>query len=308
MASLNLSFPLGRRDIYNIPRTEVISTATKAPLIFEGGGVTIVRVHELAVLKFGREVRLSEAKNMRFARQYTTIRIPTVFDAWESETREVDDERGIGYLLMEYVEGALVSNLWPTLKAEDRDSIHHQLYDALQQLHAIKVTLPGPLGGDVSRGSLFTAYGAGPFKTSKHMETWFNERLLVCQEFGRAPPTQPSFSEKFDTLVMSHLDISARNLLLDELGRLCLLDWAYAGGYPPYFDQAALTRSGDPDFTRGLLELMGDESLDEVRNLLAISFGLTTAALTRPTGSSMVTCTSHQSNQKTDEMKAVTQE
>ncbi len=92
---------------------------------------------------------------------------------------------------------------------------------------------------------------------------------------------------------MCHLDISPRNLLLDELGRLCLLDWAYAGGYPRYFDQAVLTRSGDPDFTQGLLELMGDEYLDEVRNLLAISFGLTTAALTRPSGLPMVTCPIH---------------
>jgi len=73
MVSLNPSFPLDRRDIYDIPRVEVISAVTKAPLVFEGSNIIIARVHENAVLKFGREVRLFKAKNMRFTRQFTTI-------------------------------------------------------------------------------------------------------------------------------------------------------------------------------------------------------------------------------------------
>jgi tRNA A-37 threonylcarbamoyl transferase component Bud32 len=293
MASLNPSFPLDRRDIYDIPRVEVISAATKAPLVFEGGGVIIARVHENAVLKFGREVRLSEAKNMRFARQFTTIWIPAVIDAWEVEAPEVGEDRGMGYLLMEYIEGSLVSDIWPTLDTQTRHSIYCQLDDSLRQLHAVKVAQPGPLGGDVSRGTLFTAYGAGPFKSSRDMETWFNERLLVCQEFGRAPRTQASFSGKFDKLVMCHLDIAPRNLILDGQGRVWILDWAYAGGYPPYFDQAVLMKSGDPDFTQGLLGLMGDENIEEVECLFAIGFALTTGAFTRPADLSMVTYQSH---------------
>jgi len=58
---------------------------------------------------------------------------------------------------------------------------------------------------------------------------------------------------------MCHLDIAPRNLLLDGQGRVWILDWAYAGGYPPYFDQAVLMKSGDRDFTQGLLDLMGNE-------------------------------------------------
>jgi hypothetical protein len=48
---------------------------------------TIARAHEAAVLKYGREVCLSEAKNMQFALQRTNVWIPRVIDAWEVETR-----------------------------------------------------------------------------------------------------------------------------------------------------------------------------------------------------------------------------
>jgi hypothetical protein len=48
---------------------------------------TIARAHEAAVLRYGREVRLSEAKNMQFALQRTNVWIPRVIDAWEVETR-----------------------------------------------------------------------------------------------------------------------------------------------------------------------------------------------------------------------------
>jgi hypothetical protein len=67
ITSFNSLFPLDKRNLYDIPRTEIIFAATIAPVVYDGDGVTITRIHEIAVLKYGREVRLSEATNMQFA-------------------------------------------------------------------------------------------------------------------------------------------------------------------------------------------------------------------------------------------------
>ncbi|KAI9729370.1 MAG: hypothetical protein M1834_006894 [Cirrosporium novae-zelandiae] len=283
--SSNHFFPLSGRDIHHVPRAEILQATETAPTIYQQEGVTIVRVHQSTVLKYGCGVHLSEARNMRFVQNQANIRIPTVIDAWELEIPEPGENRRMGYILMEYINGETLSNIWSTLDASKRTIVYAQIYQFLQQLHSIKMTFPGSLDGDISRGPLFTDYGAGPFKSPQDMESWFNERLLVCQEFGRLPSTQPSFSGLFDELVMCHMDIHPRNLILDVDDRLYLLDWAYAGGYPVFFETANLMRTGDPDFSHKLLDMIGDEHVEKAKRLVAVGFALTTGALTKPTKS-----------------------
>lgn len=210
----------------------------------------------------------------------TDVRLPTLFDAWEVE----DDSQETGYILMQYIEGDVLDEKWPGLDIHTRQDIHCQLNDFLRQLHTIRLPAPGPLGGDLCRGPLFTDCGAGLFRSHKDLESWFDERLPVCQQFHRAPQTQPSFSGQFRNLVMCHMDIAARNLVLDRQRRVWVLDWAYAGGYPVYFEEAVLRRAGDPNFTEGLLRMVGEEHTEDVERLLAVGFALTTAAETKPAG------------------------
>src|SRR2546421_5871286 len=54
---------------------------------------------------------------------------------------------------------------------------------------------------DLSYGTFFTDYGAGPFASREDMEAWFNGRLIVCQEFGLASQNQPTFDGQFKRLV-----------------------------------------------------------------------------------------------------------
>ncbi|KGQ01864.1 hypothetical protein PAAG_11440 [Paracoccidioides lutzii Pb01] len=115
------------------------------------------------------------------------------------------------------------------------------------------------------------------------MESWFNERLLVCKEFNRVPYSHPWFYGKVHKFVMCHMDVAARNIILDGEGKIWLLDWAHSGGYPIYFETAILPRTGNPEFTQGLLKRI-DNHLEEARNLLVVGFALTTAAWTKATG------------------------
>lgn len=273
-------FPPGGKSIECVSREEIMHAARTAPILHEQRGVAVARVHKDAMLKYGPDVHLSEARNMRLVMESTEVRLPILFDAWKVE----DDNEKIVYLLMQYIEGDVLDEKWPGLNFHARQDIHSQINGFLRQLHTIQLPVPGPLGGDQSRGPLFTDHGAGPFFSKEDLESWFDERLLVCQEFHRAPQTQPCFSGQFQNLVMCHMDIAARNLILDRQRRVWVLDWAYAGGYPVYFEEAVLRRIGDPDFTEGLLRMVGEEHAEDVERLLAVGFALTTAADTRPAG------------------------
>ncbi|KAL2045452.1 hypothetical protein ABVK25_012096 [Lepraria finkii] len=276
-------------DGYNphdaIPRNKIIQATETAPMIYEGGGVKVLRVHSDMVLKFGHEVRLSEAQNMRFVASYTDIRLPAVMDAWEESSEDPSEVRKTGYILMSHIEGVVVSEIWETMDSEVRYKIYNQLVRIVSKLHQTELGDPGPVGGGISHGTLFTDYGAGPFISTKDMEAWFNERLLVCQQFNLASQTQPSFSGQLQPLVMCHLDIAPRNLMLDRHGKVWLLDWAFAGAYPEHFEYAVLAKR-EPSFTRGLLRMLhySGKIQEQVEQLNLISFALSTGAVTRPAG------------------------
>ncbi|EEH44440.2 uncharacterized protein PADG_00729 [Paracoccidioides brasiliensis Pb18] len=135
-------------------------------------GATLVRIHESAVLKRGTGVSLAEAQNMKFC------------------SSQVKDTRTCHLRCMGRAAKILQwrrAPFWPTLSDHARDSIHAQLAEFLRQLHAIKMEKPGLVGSGVfhsTHSSLITA-------PAQQMESWFNERLLVCKEFNRVPYSHP---------------------------------------------------------------------------------------------------------------------
>ncbi|CAG7952470.1 unnamed protein product [Penicillium salamii] len=59
------------------------------------------------------------------------------------------------------------------------------------------------------------------------MEEWFNSRLFAHN---------PNLDLQSCDLVLCHLDIAPRNIIWQEDGSLCLIDWASAGFYPRLFE------------------------------------------------------------------------
>ncbi|KAF2731939.1 hypothetical protein EJ04DRAFT_566408 [Polyplosphaeria fusca] len=109
-------------------------------------------------------------------------------------------------------------------------------------------------------GGLFSIYGAGKtFECATDMEPWFNQKLRIV---GTGDVTGC-----FDELVMCHMNLSLRNFLLEKAGRLWILDWAWAGFFPPTFEIASLShkRADHPDFglAQDLLRELGKSSADE---------------------------------------------
>ncbi|KAJ5123816.1 uncharacterized protein N7515_007641 [Penicillium bovifimosum] len=165
---------------------------------------------------------------------------------------------------MDYIDGEPLDGCWGDLSDEQKLDIAKQTAQMIIEMQSIKLLEPGPIGGGPCRGRFFTHYSVGPFKDVSEFEGWFNHK--------------PS-PFKFTQFVLTHQDISPRNLILDRTGLVWLVDWADAGSYPPAFEAAALwSQSQFVDFNDMVLSLLPRYPLEE-QQLDSIGYGLSIAAL-----------------------------
>ena len=180
---------------------------------------------------------------------------------------------------MDFIDGQPLDKCWNDLPPDSQTRIAMQIADMINEMQSINISRPGPFGCEQFpwRGRFFTDYSAGPFKGVSEMEDWFNHKLEICQHYGHASKDTPRF--QFDTFVLTHQDISPRNIILAPDGQPWLIDWAHAGAYPPVFESAGLSvQHHFKDFSERVLTLITRFPKEEAK-LDSITYGLTTAAL-----------------------------
>lgn len=255
--------------------TELIQLVDTAPIIYEIGATTVVRLSKALLLKCGESVLPCEAKTLQLVAEKTAVPVPRVHRSFQVK----DDSMYFGtrgYIVMDYIDGENLGDCWKRLTSEQKKDVVRQTADIMKQLQATVLEDAGPLGGGYCRGRFFTDYSAGPFNTALEMQNWFNHKLDICQHYKKGPADIPRF--KFREYVLVHQDISPRNMILDSSGQIWLIDRADAGAYPPAFEEAALTgQRRFPEFNKMLLSLIPTRP-SEVRQLLSIGYGLTVAS------------------------------
>lgn len=145
-----------------------------------------------------------EADNQAFASTFLEphlVRVPRVHRFFQ--------EQGIGYLVMDYINGVVIDPL-----GEEQYS---KVEEILSHLHSISAQTPGNLGGvGMIYGCPFPDEGI-PSGSVEDLEKWFKSRLFPRQGH------EVSFSRcKF---VVCHRDLAPRNLLWKSDGSVYLLDW-----------------------------------------------------------------------------------
>ncbi|KAJ5195821.1 Aminoglycoside phosphotransferase [Penicillium cf. viridicatum] len=269
-------FPADGKDINSITNETLATLLTSAPIIHQLGGTTVVRLSEDLVMKGGGSVLASEAEMLNLIASRTSIRVPRVHRSFQVE----DDTQYFGtagYILMDFIQGQPLDECWNSLSRAKQEEIAAQIAEMIKEMQSIELSRPGPIGGGPCRGRFFTDYSAGPFENIAEMEAWFNHKLEICKSVNQAPKDTPPFH--FTKFVLTHHDISPRNLILDSHGQVWLIDWAYSGAYPPVFESAALsTQSWFTDFNEAVLSLIPRFPEEEMQ-LDSIGYGLTTAAL-----------------------------
>ncbi|KAF7797551.1 hypothetical protein EIP86_008751 [Pleurotus ostreatoroseus] len=160
---------------------------------------------------------------------------------------------------MQYIEGADLIDLWPSLSWWRRLRIVWTLRGYISQLRKVKVaSVPGPIDatGEPLRcsGNWFTEAGDGPFPTYHHLASWFNSKrrisIALSKESHRLrnlkyTPTDPAPFDDSAPLVLTHGDISLWNVRIGKDGTVWLLDWGYSGVYPQWFESAGFMAYDD---------------------------------------------------------------
>ncbi|KAG2001258.1 hypothetical protein GB937_010327 [Aspergillus fischeri] len=245
------AFPLDDKELDSLSDESLADLLKSAPILHDLGQTTVVRLSKNLVLKGGGNVLPCEAKVLQLVVSRSNIRAPRVHRSLQS----MDDTQffgTMGYIVMDYIDGEPLDGCWGDLSDEQKLDIAKQTAQMIIEI-------------------------AGPFKDVSEFEGWFNHKLDICKKYNHAPQDLPPF--KFTQFVLTHQDISPRNLILGRNGLVWLVDWVDAGSYPPAFETAALwSQSQFADFNDMVLSLLPRYPLEE-QQLDSIGYGLSIAAL-----------------------------
>lgn len=181
----------------------------------------------LHVPRLRKESLQNEAESLRFIRRHTDIPVPTVYCDFE------DDDAY--YLITEYIEGVSMSEL-----SEDQKAlVRKELQSHLAKLKTLKSNQVGGPSGVV---------------IPPH-------RVMRCAatDYWHLRPSD------YDEYVFCHNDLSQENIIVDPdtFKIKGIIDWEYAGFYPPRFEWPFYNRqgpssaiNGEVDDTLELLEFL----------------------------------------------------
>ncbi|KAF2462716.1 uncharacterized protein BDR25DRAFT_320541 [Lindgomyces ingoldianus] len=267
-------------DISSMPQKTLIAHGKAAPVLHSLGGVQIVRLSRSLILKSGTGVLASEGETMRYVMTACPeVRLPKVHRYFNVDSPS--SYFGVeGYIVMDYVEGRSLDSCWDQLNQEAQKDLVTQVAAMVNQLQSIHSDSPGVIHGGISRGMWFSDYGAGPFPTKAVFEKWVNWKLALSKHLKQAAVEVPEISYRH--FVLTHGDLSPRNLILDADNQLWLIDWGCAGFYPPIFEAATLKHQVQfRSFTQPLLPLIYNNT-DEMAQLESCSYGINRVVFSLP--------------------------
>ena len=197
---------------------------------FRSSGRKVLRIGSV-VVKLGPGLDLTEAENIKFIAEHTRIPVPKILNAYEKD--------GMGYILMDFIEGEKLETVWATLSFEAKDTILSELGDHVHQMRRIE-TIPDSHIGSVTEGPAVDrrsmgAIKGGPFKSEDEFNAWQLDQLQ---------PGIPLFHRdmyyamhKTDhRIVFSHGDLGFHNVVVQNGHVAAIIDWEDAGWLPEHWD------------------------------------------------------------------------
>ncbi|KAJ7227321.1 kinase-like domain-containing protein [Mycena pura] len=227
-----------------------------------GKRASITRISRTQVVKTTSHTKLTEALTLDYIAANTTIPVPRVHRIFE-------DSRGYLNLVMDYVEGMELEQVWDGMQPRDRLAVMHQLRDYIAQLRKLKPPRPGAveaLNGDACKD--FRIRADRPFASVAEFQMflgrdWFMEnKLAEYNEF--APALQRSAARSYRT-VFTHCDLAPRNILVKGARIVAIVDLEFGGWYPEYWEytQAYFSNLALPGAGAGVWELFEEEAFPE---------------------------------------------
>lgn len=143
-------------------------------------------------------------------------------------------QRGDGvYIAMDFVAGERLDHVWLSLSEGEQREVVGQIWGwlcTLRALPGIGMAVSSVDGGGVRDGAICQDI-VGPFAHLKGFELMMATSAPGLDDFKHfwTPPGQAFES------CLTHADISPRNIIRCRDGSLSILDWEFAGWWPPYW-------------------------------------------------------------------------
>ena len=275
-------------DVDQLSNDEILELRKKASKLHPDSGV--VKLTPGTVAKGSQDLDedaadASEANALDLLFAETTIPVPRV--------RRVVKRQWDFWIVMDYIPGPILAHVWPTLSTWRKIRVAFTLRRYVRQLRRLKasdMTPPGPLSAQGARICESPIFGQvqshrGPFASYSELSSFFNELHQMAMDAKNLPRDDPSRNDLFDNsepLVLTHQDLNLRNVIVGEDGRLWIVDWGWAGYYPPWFEYVAMRRQNEDEmisgtndeFWKALVPFICGPYFSQERWLLRMSQGL----------------------------------
>ncbi|KIY73169.1 kinase-like protein [Cylindrobasidium torrendii FP15055 ss-10] len=175
---------------------------------------------------------LDEALALRRARS-VGLRAPKVHRMVPMDDENEDEGQ---FLILERVHGSTLEQLWPTIRIWTLFSAAWQLRGYLRTLRGVGSSTTGGLHSGWTHSTRLDAIH-GPIRhaSPSAFVGYLNWWLLDCRP-GILTPRQDLVLQPEQEHILVHQDLAPRNMILDNSGKLWLVDWGHAGFYPPFME------------------------------------------------------------------------
>ncbi|KAH9908220.1 protein kinase-like domain-containing protein [Xylariomycetidae sp. FL2044] len=223
-------------------------------LLHESMGSSLVRVQQGYVIKFGVSVHPIEAHNMLYVAKSTTVPVPKVYAIYQCQEQCQEEQCTITYIVMEYVPGKTLLDVWDSLDQARKTSIAQTLRAYFEQLR--QLPHPGYYGniaGGPPHDDIITVGATSPHaaKTSFATEDELINyviRVYSLETGERMAPKVRYYRHVLPTElrgdgdpVFTHNDFQRKNVMVKPDGELVVIDWEYASWLPTYWEYASAT-------------------------------------------------------------------
>lgn len=236
--------PIHGREIYNYFGNRVVESRTSE------GNLVAVKVKPREIKK---AIRL-EALMLKYASEQQSLLVPRYRGCYRVGKYNI-------VIVTDLVRGVSLDKAWHSMTKEQRDSIKSQLKEQVQLFRRCTQPFIGRIGHHETSNfyeRLGTGYEfMGPFDSEEEFDNWCLER--VRSSFSRAvwkrllPRMRDSSESNF---VLTHCDLSARNIMVEDGKITGILDWEHSGFFPKYMEYATAMEicDGHEDWWRPVLK------------------------------------------------------
>jgi aminoglycoside phosphotransferase len=232
-------------------------------ILWQGVGHRIELHPGNIAVKCGAGIYLGEADALRTA-ESAGLPVPHVHAVGSPEN---------AFIKMDYILGQSLDKVWKDMAAAQKGDIARQLRDILVTMRSVPppaTTIGACDGTGVLDSRLYHTYLAPVCND----EEAFNDYLVS----GFIPKVPPAIRDavrarlrRNHRMVLSHCDLSPRNIMVHDGKILALVDWEDAGWYPEYWEYAKFFHRNDPrdDWWCYAAEIFPEQYPDELVDYIA---------------------------------------